>query len=293
MFAFSNARIERAASIPATAFTLLIFALFFAPTTPAQMPGTVENGGGISNQTAMGISGGMTDELQYGTLGHGIQREQYDAYQKFMKANEPEKKIKLGNEFLRRYPKSPFDEPVDVGMMNVYMAQKDWSDSYRFGDDALALDADDVDVLAPISWTIPHVYDAKSPDAQEQLSKAEKYAKHALEVMASMHKPQHMSDAQFSEAKARRSAQAHSALGLVYFRRQQYADSAKETQQAVDGNSAPDATDLFVLGADFHFLNRHADAEQAFSRCAQIAGSLQSECVQNAKAEKLQEGAPN
>lgn len=282
-------RIAQSAFVPAVALALL----FFAPQVKAQMPGTVENGGGIPNQTGMGISGGMTDQLQYGTIGHGIERDQYDAYQKFLKADEPAKQVKLGNEFLKRYPKSPFDEPVDVGLMNAYMARQDWPGSYRFGDAALALDPDDVDVLAPVSWTIPHVYDPKSPDAADQLSKAEKYAKHALEVMATMQKPRHLTDAQFSEAKARRSSQAHSALGLVYFRRQQYADSAKETGQAVDGNPMPDATDLFVLGADFHFLNRHAESEQAFARCALIAGSLQTGCAQNAKAEKLQEGATN
>jgi tetratricopeptide (TPR) repeat protein len=289
MFAFSVTRIVRSARIPATAFALLLF----APLAKAQMPGTVENSGGISNQTAMGVSGGMTDQLQYGTFGHGVERDEYNAYQKFVKANEPDKKIKIGNEFLKRYPKSSLDEPVDVGMMNAYMAQKDWNDSYRCGDQALTLDPDDVDVLAPISWAIPHVYDPKSKDAEEQLSKAEKYAKHALEVMATLKKPAHMSDAQFADAKARRSFQAHSALGLVYFRRQQYEDSAKDTQQAVDGNPAPDATDLFVLGADYHFLSRHAESQQAFARCAQITSSLQNQCAENAKAEKLQEGAAN
>lgn len=289
MLISSIRRIARDAGVPVIAFALLLF----TPPAKAQMPGTVENGGGISNQTQMGVSGGMTDQLQYGTFGHGVEREQYDAYQKFLKADEPAKKIKLGNEFLKRYPKSPFNEQVDVGLMTIYMAQKDWEDSYRFGDEALALDPDDVDVLAPISWTIPHVYDPKSRDANDQLSKAEKYAKHALEVMATMHKPAHMSDAQFSDAKARRSSQAHSALGLVYFRRQQYADSAKETEQAVDGNSTPDATDLFVLGADLHFLNRHAESEQAFSRCAQVSGPLQNQCAQNSNAEKLQASSPN
>jgi len=277
-------------TLPVIAFALLTFAARAA----AQMPGQpVHNSGGVSDQTEIGSSGGMLDQLQYGTFGHAVQREQYEAYQKLLKADEPAKKIRLGNEFLKRYPKSPLEEPVDVEMMDAYMAQKDWSDCYRFGDDALALDADDVDVLAPISWTIPHVYDPKSEDASEQLSKAEKYAKHALEVMATMHKPEHMTEAQFSQAKARRSFQAHSALGLVYFRRQQYADSAKESAQAVDGTPAPDATDLFVLGADLHFLNRHAESQQAFARCAQIAGSLQNQCAQNAKAEKLQEAAAN
>lgn len=289
MFNVSRGEFVRAVNVAAVAIALACGVM--ATGARAQMPSTTENSGGVENQTGMGIAGGMTDELQYGTFGHGAERDEYNAYQKFLKTTEAEKKIKLGNDFLKRYPKSSFDEPVDVGMMTVYMAQQDWKDSYRLGDDALALDPDDVDVLAPVSWAIPHVYDPKSPDASEQLAKAEKYAKHALEVMATMHKPTHMTEAQFSEAKARRSAQAHTALGLVYFRRQQYEDSAKETTQAVDGNSAPDATDLFVLGADYHFLSRHSDSEQAFARCAQISGSLQNECAQNAKAEKLQEGA--
>jgi tetratricopeptide (TPR) repeat protein len=290
MFSFSAARIVRAASVSAIALALL----FFAVQARAQMPGQPgQMGQGIPNQTGIGMAGGMTDQLQYGTFGHGVERDEYNAYQKFMKADEPVKKIRLGNEFLKRYPKSRFDEPVDVGMMDVYMAQKDWNDSYRFGDDALALDPDDVDVLAPVSWAIPHVYDPKAPDASQQLDKAEKYAKHALEVMATLRKPQHMSDAQFSEAKARRAFQSHSALGLVYFRRQQYSDSEKEMEQATQSNPTPDPTDLFVLGADLHFLNRHADSESAFARCAQIAGSLQSQCAQNAKAEKAQETSSN
>jgi tetratricopeptide (TPR) repeat protein len=272
-----------------------LFALGSVSIVGAQMPGAPpgQMGQGIPNQTQMGVSGGMTDQLQYGTIGHGIERDEYNAYQKFLKAAESDKKIKLGNEFLRRYPKSPFVEQVDVGMMNVCMAQKDWKDSYRFGDDALALDPDDVDVLAPMSWAIPHVYDPTSKDASEQLSKAEKYAKHALEVMATLPKPEHMTDEQFSKAKASRSLQAHSALGLVYFRRRQYEDSAKETEQAVQGNPTLDATDLFVLGADLHFLNRHAESADAFSRCAQITSSLQEKCKQNASAEKIQAAQSN
>lgn len=267
-----------------------LMALSLAPRLKSQVPGNPPQvGQGIPDQSHIGTSEGANDELQYGTFGHGVEREQYDAYQKFLKQEEDEKKIRLGNEFLKRYPKSPFEERVDVGMMMTCQAQKDWKDSYRFGDSALALDPDDVDVLATVAWTIPHFYNPSDPDAGQQLDKAEKYAKHALEVMPTLRKPARMTDAEFSEAKAKRSFQSHSALELVYFRRQQYADSEKEAEQAVDGNSSPDATDLFVLGADLHFLNRHAEAENAFARCAAVASALQNQCKQNANAEKIQE----
>jgi tetratricopeptide (TPR) repeat protein len=245
-------------------------------------------GQGVPNQTQIGAGGAMTDELQYGTIGHRIEHEEYQAYQAFLKAPEPAEKIKRGTDFLKKYPKSTLAESVDVGMMNAYVSQKDWKDSYRFGNDALALAPDDVDVLTTIGWTIPHVYNPTDPDASAQLDKAEKYAMRALEVMATMKKPAHVSDAQFADAKAKRTFEAHSALGLVYFRRQQYDDSAKEAEQAVQGNPTPDPTDLFVLGADLHFLNRHAESADAFSRCARITSTLQEHCKQNAGAEKLQ-----
>lgn len=266
--------------------------LVFVCSTKGQVPGGSpgQMGQGVPNQTGIGMGGGMMDELQYGTFGHGYERDEYKAYQQFLKADEPAKQIKLGNEFLRKYPKSTLAERVDIGMMNAYLAQKDWKDSYRFGDDALALDPDNVDVLATMGWTIPHVSNPKDSDANQQLEKAEKYAKHALKVLATIRKPKHMSEAQFAAAKAKRSFESHSALGLVFFRRNDYADSAKESEQAVDGNPTPDATDLFVLGADLHFLNRHSESADAFARCAQIASTLQNQCKQNAAAERIQSG---
>ena len=67
---------------------------------------------------------------------------------------------------------------------------------------------------------------------------------------------------------------------IVYFRREQYDESAKELQIALPGEANPDQTDLFILGADFENLSRYKDAADAFNRCAQIAGSMQDRCKQ-------------
>jgi tetratricopeptide (TPR) repeat protein len=204
------------------------------------------------------------------------------AYTAFYKADEPAKKIQLGNGFLEKYPKSPFAEPVDVGLMNVYYAQQDWKNVYAFADSALALKPDDVDVLTTVGWVIPHVFHADDPDADSQLDKAETYAKHAVEVIPAMPKPPSLSDAQFAALKTQKMNQAHSALGLVYFRREDYDNSAKELQQSTKGNPAPDQTDLFVLGVDLQNLKRFSEAADAFTQCGQIAGGMQDRCKQSA-----------
>jgi len=249
----------------------------FASTTHAQ-------GEGMSNQTQMGTAGGMTDQLAYGNLGATVERDQSNAYQAFLKERDSAKKIEKGQEFLKRFPKSLLAEQVDAGLMDIYRMQADWKDEYAYADQALALNPKDVDVLATVGWTIPHVMNPNDPDAPDELAKAEKYAKQALEILAATRKPSDMSEAQFAAAKSKRASQAHSALGLVYFRQNNYDDSVKELQESLKGNPLQDQTAFYVLGVDFMKLNRFGEAADAFTGCSQLAGPLQAPCKQQAAA---------
>jgi tetratricopeptide (TPR) repeat protein len=273
--------------IAATAFFIL------APMSHAQAPGSPPPGGngGVTNQTTMGAGGGLGDSLSYGTVGHQQERDQVAAFQAFSKESDAAKKIAKGREFLRKYPKSPFEEQVDAVLTDTYRTQADWTNEYHYADQALALNPNDPDVLATVGWTIPHVYQTSDPNAQEELDKAEKYAKHALEALAALAKPHSMNDEEFAAAKAKRTFQAHSALGLVYFRRQDYDNSAKELELATKDNPAQDQTDLYVLGVDRMHLSRFGEAADAFHGCSQIAGALQDPCKKNATAADAQAGS--
>ena len=68
-----------------------------------------------------------------------------------------------------------------------------------------------------VGWVIPHVINPNTPDADKQLDKAETYEKHAIE--------DHPRDHQASDPDGRTirhqdemASEAHSGLGLVYFR---------------------------------------------------------------------------
>ena len=261
--------------------------------THAQMNGTPPppGSGSVTNQTTMGAGGGLGDSLSYGTVGHQQEREQFNAYQAFVKESDASKKIQKGREFLRKFPKSPFEEQVEASLVDTYRTQSDWPDEYHYADMALALDPNDVDVLATVSWTIPHVFDPKNPDANDQLDKAEKYSMHALDILATLPKPPGMDDARFAAAKARRTYQAHSALGLVYFRRNDYENSANELAQATKGNPTQDQTDLYVLGLDLVHLSRFGEAADAFRGCGQVAGPLQDPCRKNGATASAQAAA--
>jgi tetratricopeptide (TPR) repeat protein len=222
----------------------------------------------------------------------GVDPSQRRAYQKFYKAGSdgPDKRIQLGTEFLRKYPQSPFTEAVDAGLTNAYFEKNDWNDFFSYANKTLAMNPDEVDVLTSVGWVIPHQVNSDDPDAAQRLNTAETDEKHALDVLAKMPKPAALSDQQFAAIKAERARQAHSALGLVYFRRGDYANSVNELQQATQGTNG-DQADLFVLGVDLQKLNRHSEAASAFTRCIQIPGALQDRCKQSADDEaKLAHG---
>jgi tetratricopeptide (TPR) repeat protein len=179
---------------------------------------------------------------------------------------------------------------VDAGLTNAYFEKNDWNDFFSYANKTLAMNPDEVDVLTSVGWVIPHQINSGDPDAAQRLNTAETDEKHALDVLAKMPKPAALSDLQFAAIKAERAQQAHSALGLVYFRRGDYANSVNELQQATQGTNG-DQADLFVVGVDLQKLNRHSEAASAFTRCSQIPGALQDRCKQSADDEaKLAHG---
>jgi tetratricopeptide (TPR) repeat protein len=202
------------------------------------------------------------------------------AYQAFHKVSEDEgdKKIHLGNAFLAKYPSGRHTEVVYEELSQAYYDRKDLPGFYNYSEKGISLFPDDVHLLALSGWVIPRAFDAHEPDAEKKLDKAELYEKHALDVMDKMQKPAVFTDDQFAQFKTGELAVAHSGLGLVYFRREQYDASEKELEVATKNEAKPDPTDFFILGADLENLSRYKEAADAFSRCAQIPGSMQDNC---------------
>jgi tetratricopeptide (TPR) repeat protein len=267
--------------------------LAFAFASPAQ---TIQQGQQQQTNTQASINqvNAMQQQLHLLTdvqkqTGQVDPREQA-ACEKFLRANveDPDKKIQLGRDFLAKYPNSIFTGLVESGLVSAYYAKQDWGNFYSTADKALAINPDDVDVLSTVGWVIPHLYNPNDPNAGKQLNEAEAYEKHAVVVLEKMPKPKDVTDAQFDASKAQKSSQIHSALGLVYFRRSDYDNSAKELLLATQATPTPDQADLYVLGIDLQNLKRFGEAADAFNRCSLAPGGLQDRCKQNEAAARKQ-----
>jgi tetratricopeptide (TPR) repeat protein len=202
----------------------------------------------------------------------------YNAFAK-LKPGDADKRIKVGEAFVQKYPSGPYSAAVYSGMVDVEYLKQNFAKMEEYADRALALNPADLKVLVLVGWVIPH---APNP-TDAQLDKAEKYEKRVLELLPTVVKPAGMTDQEFASAKSQYESQAHSGLGLVDYQRGNYTDAVAQMKLAVSGSN-PDPSDYFVLGDSLDSLKRFSQAAGAFRACAQISGSEQQLCKQRAVA---------
>lgn len=211
------------------------------------------------------------------------------AYKAFYDTNpqDADKVILLGEDFLKKFPDSKKYPPaVYSRLTQAYYNKQEFDKMYAAADKALALNPDDVTVLTMVGWVIPHNYNPNDLESDRRLNTAESYEKHALKILATLEKPATLSDEQFAKLKAEELGMAHSGLGLVYFRRQQLAESVAELQLARQLDPQPDAVDYYVMGIELQQLKKFAESADAYQKCAQIPGGLVDRCKQSAEQVK-------
>jgi tetratricopeptide (TPR) repeat protein len=223
-----------------------------------------------------------------------IDPEEEKAFKAFADASTPQdtdKQIALGEQFVQKYPQSKYGSVVYDRLTQNYLAKQQTEKMYAAADKALAINKDDVTVLVIVGWTIPHVYDPNDLNSERLLNKAEEYEKHALQVLDTLPKPANLTDDQFAKAKQSALSQAHAGLGLVYFRRQDFANSITELQLGEKLATTPDPTDFYVMGIELDQLKRYPEAVDAYQKCAQSPGGLADRCKQKAEQSKKQAAA--
>lgn len=222
-----------------------------------------------------------------------VDRSEESAFRDFQRVSTEDmpKKIELGEKFLKKYPKSNYRAIVYSGLTSAYLMTNQVEKMEESGEMALALNPKDVLVLAMLGQTIPRMITTSTPDPQKQLEKAEQYAKQAIEQIPSLAKPANTSDQEFTQAKNQALAIAHSGLGLVDFRRADFAGAIEELDQSVQLDPRGDATNYYVLGVANYNAKHYEDAVKAFDKCSGFSGNLQSTCKESGeKAKSLMTG---
>ena len=209
-----------------------------------------------------------------------VNAEEDAAYKTFMDTpqTEPKKRIELGEAFVQKYPTSRYLSPVYSTMTMAYMVTNDVQKMEEVGDKEAALNPSDVQTLAILGQTIPRVVRSTTTNAAQELAKAEKYSKMAIEVTPTIAKPANLTDAQFDAAKNQTLAMAHSGLGLVNLLRGKFTDAIPELETSLKIDPTPDPVNFYLLGRANEKASHFDDAVVAYSKCATPGSPMEAAC---------------
>jgi tetratricopeptide (TPR) repeat protein len=219
---------------------------------------------------------------------------------------DPDKQMQLVNDFVAKYPDSPYLS--DMYFFGAYAAQQkgDVAKVVDFGEKSLKAKNDNMRTLILMASILPTPQVAQGADAEKRLAEAEGDANKVLQMLPQLPKQANQTDEQFQQAKSAVTAEAHAALGMVHLQRasqgltgpdaEELSKSEKEYQMAVSSPN-PNAEDYFRLGEAYSMDNKVDQAIEAFTKASQLSqGSpLQTYADQRLKAmkeKKAQAAAP-
>jgi tetratricopeptide (TPR) repeat protein len=203
----------------------------------------------------------------------------FKAYQEAPLSDVP-KKLQLGEDFLTKYPQSRYRAEVYNWQVKGYMANGQIDKMAAAGEKDLELMPADAQTMAIMGSSLPRSMSNSMTAEQRQktLAQAEEYSRKALELVPTMTKPAGLTDEQFITGKNQIQALAYSGLGLVAFRRNNYAEAIPNLEQSVKYDPNPDPVNYFLLAVSNEKASHFEDAITAFTKCAAIPSSLTATC---------------
>src|ERR1700676_684602 len=230
-------------------------------------------GGGtpVPAQPAQPMAEKKADKGDKGDKDAKVNKAQEAAYKAVYAARSgpPEGQIPPCEDFIAKFPQSHYLMGVYSQLTTAYYAAGQEDKMFVTGSKALELNPDNVDVLALLAMAMPRRVKASSPDAKQQYEKAETYARHAIELIPNLAKPDTVDDATFEKAKNDKLSMAHSGLGLIDLQLHQKPEDARtELTQAVQLASNPDPVDYYLLGNADAAASYYNDAVAAYEKCA-------------------------
>jgi hypothetical protein len=224
---------------------------------------------------------GSLDQTKPGEQAGAVSKDELKAYKEVYDARtgDPAHLIEVGEGFIAKYPMSVYVGAVYSELASAYLnANPPQPDKMvTAGTKAVEINPDNVDVLPLLAWAIPRRVTAQTPDAAQQLAKAQDYAKHGIQLLTTMPKPEEMDDAAFTKAKNEKLAMCHDGLGVAEVKTGKYDDAIAELNQSVELSATPDPVDFYLLGVANQLTSHFTDSIAAFTKCS-TAGPLQPQC---------------
>ena len=169
------------------------------------------------------------------------------AFNAILQAPDPDARIKAANELITNFADTDFKGIALYLEAEAYQMKNDSDKAIVYGEQAVEADPKNYQALVLLAKTYAATTKANDLDKEEKLTKTEKYANSALEVLKTAEKPNtQLTDAQWTEGKNDLMGQCYLALGIVATYRNKMDDAKANFTKVAELD--PDPTDLIRAG---------------------------------------------
>ena len=161
-------------------------------------------------------------------------QKEYAALKAIEGAYDPDSRIAAVHSLLTTFKNTEFKEWANFMAMNAYSQKNDFENMLLFGEQTLAINPENVEVLTALAYAIPTRTKQFDLDREAKLSKAEDFARRALRVIPTAEKANpEVPDEKWLTVKKNLMSQAHDSLGLVAFMRRDFVAAEQAFQQSL------------------------------------------------------------
>lgn len=200
-------------------------------------------------------------------------REEYDAFEAFVKEKDPTKRLSLIQAFLQKFPTSDFKSNAYVAEMQTYVQLNQTSEAIQAAKNALKADAENLDALSYLSFTFPYTFKPSDPDSQTQLSQAMSEAKQGLTLLQNFQKPAGVTEEQLEAYVKTKRAVFNTAIGFVAVQQKNYSQAIQSLEAAAQ--DSPQNVLVYSLLGQAYYEEQPRDVNKAIWNLARAVSLAQ------------------
>jgi tetratricopeptide (TPR) repeat protein len=241
----------------------------------------------LAGVLALSVCMGLMAQAKKGAGPTPKSQKELEALQAMFNAPNSDARIKAAEEVLNKFADTEFKSVATYLLAASYDEKGDWEKTVFWAERTLQEDPKNFQSMLMLAVGIPKHSKEHDLDLDEKLTKSEKYAKSALDVLATAEKPNpNLTDEQWSNAKKDMIAQAHESYGIGAMLRKKYDVSITEFKLATEGVPDADPTTEIRLAQVYNLAGKPDDAISVLDKVA-ARPDLPVQLKQYAQAERV------
>jgi len=197
-------------------------------------------------------------------------REELDLYLNIFQLQDPKKVIESAAKFVRLYPDSEFLAQIRRLEMRSYLTLDDAENAVAAGEKLLSIRPRDAEAFLTLAKVLPRIKGNKD----ENLPRAEHYARSALQEIAALRAPRTITIKEFEKIICEMQSGVHEALGLIAFQRDQFSQSVTEFETSISLHPTAGGSLYYRLGVAYKFMDNRTKARVALRRAAELGPAV-------------------